>query len=74
MRRILVEAARRKHSLRHGGGRRRIDLDRAHRVLESSDDLLTVADALGLAQATTYRHWQFAGAWLRCELGDGAAG
>ena len=105
MRRILVEAARRKHSPRHGGGRRRIDLDRAHRVLESSDDLLTVddalghlaeedptaaevvklrlfagltveeaGDALGLARATAYRHWQFARAWLRCELGDDAAG
>jgi RNA polymerase sigma factor (TIGR02999 family) len=106
MRRILVEAARRKHSPKHGGGRRRIDLDRAHRVLESSDDLLLVddalgrlavedptaadvvklrlfagmsveeaGDALGLARATAYRQWQFARAWLRCELGDeGTAG
>jgi RNA polymerase sigma factor (TIGR02999 family) len=28
------------------------------------------ADALGLARATGYRHWTFARAWLRCELGD----
>jgi DNA-directed RNA polymerase specialized sigma24 family protein len=72
----------------------------AHRVLESSDDLLLLdealdrlsaedktaveivklqlfagisveeaADALGLARATAYRHWTFARAWLRCELG-----
>jgi len=31
------------------------------------------AEALGLARATAYRHWQFARAWLRCELGDEAA-
>jgi RNA polymerase sigma factor (TIGR02999 family) len=30
------------------------------------------ADALGLARATAYRHWTFARAWLRCELGEGA--
>src|SRR4051812_44042205 len=28
------------------------------------------ADALGPARATAYRHWTFARAWLRCELGD----
>src|SRR5215468_4365275 len=28
------------------------------------------ADALGLARATAYRHWTFARAWLRCELGE----
>jgi RNA polymerase sigma factor (TIGR02999 family) len=101
MRRILIESARRKNLPRHGGGRQRIDLNEAHRVLESSDDLLLLddalerlsaedataveivklrlfaglsveeaADALGLARATAYRHWTFARAWLRCELGD----
>jgi RNA polymerase sigma factor (TIGR02999 family) len=100
MRRVLVESARRKHLPKHGGGRRRVDLNEAHRVLESSDDLLLLndalgrlsaedataveivklrlfaglsveeaADALGLARATAYRHWTFARAWLRCELG-----
>src|SRR4051812_15946971 len=101
MRRVLVESARRKHLPKHGGGRRRIDLNEAHRILESTDDLLLLddalsrlnaedaraveivklrvfaglsveeaADALGLARATAYRHWTYARAWLRCELGD----
>jgi RNA polymerase sigma factor (TIGR02999 family) len=101
MRRILVERARRKKLPKHGGGRRRLELNEAHRVLESSDDLLLfdealgrlsgedataaqivklrlfaglsveeAADALGLARATAYRHWTFARAWLRCELGE----
>ncbi len=103
MRRILIENARRKQSSKHGGGRRRIALDEAHRILESSDDLLVfnealdrlagedalaaqivklrlfaglsveeAGDALKLARATAYRHWTFARAWLRCELGDEA--
>jgi hypothetical protein len=32
MRRILIEAARRRQLPKHGGGRRRIELDEAHRV------------------------------------------
>ena len=101
MRRVLVEVARRKNLPKHGGGRRRIELTEAHRLLESSDDLLLLDDALGrlstedataveivklrlfaglsveeaaetlgLARATAYRHWTFARAWLRCELGN----
>jgi RNA polymerase sigma factor (TIGR02999 family) len=101
MRRVLVEAARRKNLPKHGGGRRRVELNEAHRILDSSDDLLLLDDALerlsaedatavqiiklrlfaglsveeaatalGLARATAYRHWTFARAWLRCELGD----
>jgi RNA polymerase sigma factor (TIGR02999 family) len=46
MRRILVENARRKQGPKHGGGRRRIALDEAHRVLESPDHLLVLDDAL----------------------------
>src|SRR5829696_2586380 len=46
MRRILVEAARRKHLPKHGGGRKRIELDEAHRILESAHDLLLLNDAL----------------------------
>jgi RNA polymerase sigma factor (TIGR02999 family) len=103
MRRILVDNARRKQAVRHGGGRRRVPLDEAHRIAQSPDDLLALddalaclaaedapaaelvklriftglsveeaAEALGLARATAYRHWFFARAWLRCELGDGA--
>ncbi len=30
------------------------------------------ADALGMGRATAYRHWAFARAWLRCELGGEA--
>src|SRR3954453_15955050 len=47
MRRAVVESARRKNLPKHGGGRRRVDLGAAHRVLESSDDLLLLDDALG---------------------------
>src|ERR1700683_3699236 len=47
MRRILVENARRKKRHRHGGGRQRIDLDKADLAAEAvSDDLLAVDEAL----------------------------
>jgi RNA polymerase sigma factor (TIGR02999 family) len=46
MRRILVENARRKQLPKHGGGRRRLDLNEAHRILENSDSLLLLDDAL----------------------------
>jgi RNA polymerase sigma factor (TIGR02999 family) len=104
--RILVESARRKQADKYGGGRRRVPLEEARRIVESSDDLLALhdaldrlatedgvaaeivklrvfaglsveeaADTLGLARATAYRHWSFARAWLRCELGgDEGAG
>jgi RNA polymerase sigma factor (TIGR02999 family) len=46
MRRILVENARRKHALKHGGGQRRLPLEEFHRVTESPEDLLDLDDAL----------------------------
>src|SRR5262245_11737150 len=47
MRRILVEAARRKGRERHGGGRRRVDLDQGGLAAESpGDDLLAIDEAL----------------------------
>jgi RNA polymerase sigma factor (TIGR02999 family) len=46
MRRILVENARRKRRLRHGGGRERIDLEGFDAGKESSDDLLALDEAL----------------------------
>jgi len=47
MRRILVEQARRKGRVRHGGGQKRIDLDAAGLVANSADvDLLEVDEAL----------------------------
>lgn len=48
MRRILVETARRKDRIRHGGGHTRIDLDRVGAVDDDrgADDLLALNDAL----------------------------
>jgi RNA polymerase sigma factor (TIGR02999 family) len=47
MRRILVENARRKQRIKHGGGRLRVDLDEACRVSDApSDDLLALDEAL----------------------------
>jgi RNA polymerase sigma factor (TIGR02999 family) len=47
MRRILVEAARRKGRARHGGGQQRIDLGESALVVESpGDDLLAIDEAL----------------------------
>jgi RNA polymerase sigma factor (TIGR02999 family) len=46
MRRILVENARRKQAVKHGGGRRRVPLEEFHRVSESPHDLLDLDDAL----------------------------
>jgi RNA polymerase sigma factor (TIGR02999 family) len=46
MRRILVENARRKHSVRHGGGRQRLDLDEALSLTEPRHDLLALDEAL----------------------------
>jgi RNA polymerase sigma factor (TIGR02999 family) len=52
MRRILVENARRKQRLRHGGSRKRVDLDDSSLLVEpASDDVLAVNEALdGLKQ------------------------
>ena len=47
MRRILVERARRKKRLRHGGARERVDLDVAELTANGpSDDLLALDEAL----------------------------
>lgn len=47
MRRILVERARLKRRIKHGGLRRRIDIDRAELAVEgASDDLLALDEAL----------------------------
>jgi RNA polymerase sigma factor (TIGR02999 family) len=47
MRRILIENARRKVSLKHGGGRQKVDFDDAAAALgESSDDLIALDEAL----------------------------
>jgi RNA polymerase sigma factor (TIGR02999 family) len=46
MRRILVESARRKRGPKHGGGRRRVDLDEALAVGGPREDLLALDEAL----------------------------
>jgi RNA polymerase sigma factor (TIGR02999 family) len=46
MRRILVDNARRKKSVKHGGKRRRVPLEEFHRITESPDALLALNDAL----------------------------
>lgn len=46
MRRILVDAARRKQTVRHGGEHRRVPLQDYHRIIESPDDLLALDEAL----------------------------
>ncbi len=46
MRRILVENARRKQAVKHGGGIRRVPLQEFHRVTESPQDLLDLDNAL----------------------------
>jgi RNA polymerase sigma factor (TIGR02999 family) len=52
MRRILVENARRKHSLKRGGARRRLDLERAQPVQgERSEPLLALDEALDRLEA-----------------------
>jgi RNA polymerase sigma factor (TIGR02999 family) len=44
MRRILVDNARRKHRLKRGGNRRRLDLDSADLVSQTAPDELVVLD------------------------------
>jgi RNA polymerase sigma factor (TIGR02999 family) len=49
MRRILVENARRKQSLKHGGGRKRIDLNEKVLIKEDcgcADELIALDEAL----------------------------
>jgi RNA polymerase sigma factor (TIGR02999 family) len=47
MRRILVERARRKQRLRHGGGQQRVDLSQVDLAVTSDDDtILAVSEAL----------------------------
>jgi RNA polymerase sigma factor (TIGR02999 family) len=47
MRRILVENARRKKRLKHGGDRRRLDLDSGISLDPEPDDLVVLDEALG---------------------------
>jgi RNA polymerase sigma factor (TIGR02999 family) len=56
MRRILVEQARRKGRLKHGGGRDRIELDEACAAIEPpTDDVLAVDEAVRKLEAQDSR-------------------
>jgi RNA polymerase sigma factor (TIGR02999 family) len=46
MRRILIDNARRKQSVRHGGGRQRVELDEALSLPEPRLDMLALDEAL----------------------------
>jgi RNA polymerase sigma factor (TIGR02999 family) len=46
MRRILVDTARRKQAIRHGGGRRRVPLQDHHDIAQPLDDVLALDEAL----------------------------
>jgi RNA polymerase sigma factor (TIGR02999 family) len=103
MRRILVENARRKSRIKHGGELQRVSLSDVEPVVAPTPDgILAVDEALtrfaveepeaarvvelryfagcsideaaemvGISRATANRHWAYARAWLRCELGPG---
>lgn len=46
MRRILIDNARRKNAVKHGGGRVRVPLDEAHRITATPEGLLELDEAL----------------------------
>jgi RNA polymerase sigma factor (TIGR02999 family) len=105
MRRILIEIARRKKRIKHGGDRPRVELSDENLAIHDAPDQLLALDAaltnlaledpavaqlvklrlytgtsieqagelLGFSRATAYRHWNYARAWLRCEI-EGDAG
>jgi RNA polymerase sigma factor (TIGR02999 family) len=53
MRRILIDKARRKHALRHGGDQQRVDLDGVDLAMPGNDDeLLAINEALNKLAAT----------------------
>jgi RNA polymerase sigma factor (TIGR02999 family) len=101
MQRILVENARRKNRLKHGGEYKQqelldvpgrpgipindlLDLDAAIEKLQQEEPEKAevvrlrffvglnhelVAEALGISEVTVRRHWRYARAWLRREMG-----
>lgn len=46
MRRILVDNARRKNTVKHGGAHRRVNLDRADSIAESPDGFVDLDEAI----------------------------
>ncbi len=82
MRRILVERARRRLRLRHGGGQERVDFDELDRFAAVDPEkaefvqlryfagrsLEETASTLGVSLTTANPWWQYARAWLKVEL------
>jgi RNA polymerase sigma factor (TIGR02999 family) len=59
IRRIVIDKARRDHSVKHGGGQRgRIDLDIAEIAIPSSEDVLALDEALDKLEAEDPRRFQ----------------
>jgi RNA polymerase sigma factor (TIGR02999 family) len=54
MRRILIDRARRKHAVRHGGGQQRVDIEEAGLAIseQDADQLLAVSEALDKLAST----------------------
>ncbi len=65
MRRILIERARRKSRLKHGGGQVRIDVQELE-VMKFFGGLTNqeAAESLKVTERTVERHWAYAKAWL----------
>ena len=102
MRRILIDQARNRGSLRRGAGWQRVPLEEGHLPAEdvaaqllaihdvldrlavedaSASDVAKLryfvgmsvqeaADALGISRTTAYDAWNYARAWLQCELSE----
>ena len=67
MRRILVERARQKHRLKHGGERQRVDMSVAEPEIEApADDLLALSEALDLLEKKDKRKAERREASLFC--------
>ena len=87
MRRILVENARRRRGVKHGGACRRVNLDEALSRLAEAEPakaelvklryfagmtLPEAAAVLGISLATAERYWTYARAWLHQQMAGGA--
>lgn len=101
MRRILIDRARSRRAIRHGGGQQRVNIDDLEvAAVEHDDDRLIAVDealqklaaedasaaelvklhyfagltiaeaaqALGISEATAWRWWAYARAWLAREI------
>ena len=83
MRYILVDYARRRRSVKHGGVARHVSIDAALERLSAVDarklhvvelrlfgglDVREIAEAIGVSVITVERDWRFARGWLEREL------